>query len=289
MKRRFFNIILFLLIASSKNINSQEINPLDFFPHHVGDLWQYITYTQAGSEFTQIEVISVDTSYIDSAVTITKFNGTQEFYCKIFFKDSLVIYQNTPSGWGILYDFGAEINSYWLSDPFAQLYTKYIGETEEVVFEDTLLSREYWVGPDTLFILPYFTDNSALGIGYYYGEFEVGFTVLNGCIINGVQYGIIINVEDENNINPPEEFLLNNYPNPFNPQTTIRFYIPERSFIKLRVFDMLGNEVRMLLNEEKDIGYHEINFDGSGLPSGVYFYTLQTPKFIQTKKMVLLR
>jgi len=112
---------------------------------------------------------------------------------------------------------------------------------------------------------------------------------LNGCIINGVQYGIIINVEDENNINPPEEFLLNNYPNPFNPQTTIRFYIPERSFIKLRVFNMLGNEVRMLLNEEKDIGYHEINFDGSGLPSGVYFYTLQTPKFIQTKKMVLLR
>ncbi|MDH3269383.1 MAG: T9SS type A sorting domain-containing protein, partial [Ignavibacteria bacterium] len=129
----------------------------------------------------------------------------------------------------------------------------------------------------------------ALGIGYFYGEFEVGITVLNGCIINGIQYGIIINVEDENTINPPVDFLLNNYPNPFNPQTKIKFYIAERTFVKLKIFDLLGDEVKILVSEEKASGYHEIIFDGSNLPSGVYFYTLQTPKFFQTKKMVLLR
>lgn len=83
--------------------------------------------------------------------------------------------------------------------------------------------------------------------------------------------------------------LNQNFPNPFNPQTKIKFYLPERLFVKLKVFDMLGNEVMLLLSEEKDIGYHEITFDGSGLPSGVYFYSLQTQKFTQTKKMVLLK
>lgn len=83
--------------------------------------------------------------------------------------------------------------------------------------------------------------------------------------------------------------LIQNFPNPFNPQTKIIFYIPERSFVKLKVNDILGNEIKILVDEELDIGYHEITFDGSGLPSGVYFYTLQTPKFAQTNKMVLLK
>jgi len=118
--------------------------------------------------------------------------------------------------------------------------------------------------------------------------------ILKGAVLDGILYGdttnVIVGVDDQN---PPfglTNFELNqNFPNPFNPQTTIRFYIPERSFIKLKVFAMLGDEVRLLLNEEKGVGYHEITFDGSGLPSGVYFYTLQTPTFSQTKKMVLLR
>jgi hypothetical protein len=282
-------LTLLMIVGFPRNITSQEINPLDYFPHHVGDLWQYITYTQAGSEFTQVEVISVDTSFVDSSITITKFNGIQEFYFKIFLNDTLTIYQNTPAGWGILYALDAEVNSFWLSDPFAQFFTKYIGESESVVFIDTLLSREYWVGPDTIFILPFYTDHSALGIGSYYSEFEVGITVLNGCIINGIQYGTIINVEEQYNIDPPAEYLLNNFPSPFNPQTKIKFYVPERSFAKLKVYDILGNEIKILVDEEKDIGYHEILFDGSGLPSGIYFYTLQTPKFTQIKKMVLLK
>ena len=69
-------------------MSSQEINPLDFYPKNVGDLWQYITYYwPSGSQFTQVEVSSVDTSYIDSSITITKFNGYQETYYKIYGKE----------------------------------------------------------------------------------------------------------------------------------------------------------------------------------------------------------
>jgi hypothetical protein len=113
--------------------------------------------------------------------------------------------------------------------------------------------------------------------------------LLTGMIINGVKYGNIVNVSEMNKVLPTEFKLENNYPNPFNPQTKIRFYLPERIFVRLKIFDILGCEVNLLFNEEIEAGYHEIVFDGNGLPSGVYFYSLQTSKFIETKKMILLR
>jgi hypothetical protein len=87
--------------------------------------------------------------------------------------------------------------------------------------------------------------------------------------------------------------LLQNYPNPFNPATTIRYLIPELSLVTLRVFDVLGNEIITLVNEEQQAGSYEIIWDtesaSGGLPSGIYFYKLQTENFIETKKMILLR
>ena len=290
MKKIFFNIIIFLAIISSKIANSQEINSLDFFPHHVGDLWQYSTYTQVSSEFWEKKITSIDTSWVDSSKIITmNYRNSVDITYKIYFKDSLKVYWKTFGDWGICYRFDLPTNTWWLSDPYFPYYTLYFQEYEALVFDDSLLTREYWTEGDTIFNLSLWTEHLAVGIGFFYGEFEVGITVLNGCIINGIQYGTIISVEKENNINPPKEFLLNNYPNPFNPQTKIRFYVPERSFVKLEVFDLLGNQIESLVNEERDIGDYEIIFDGSGLPSGIYFYTLQTPNFIKTKKMVLLR
>jgi hypothetical protein len=83
--------------------------------------------------------------------------------------------------------------------------------------------------------------------------------------------------------------LFQNYPNPFNPTTTIKYSIPELSFVTLKVYDVLGSEIITLVNEEKPIGTHTIEFGASNLPSGIYFYQLQTPNFTQTKKMILLK
>lgn len=88
----------------------------------------------------------------------------------------------------------------------------------------------------------------------------------------------------------PEEFSLEqNYPNPFNPGTKISWQSPVGSHQTLKVFDLLGNEVATLVNEEKPVGSYEVEFDASKLSSGIYFYRLQAGNFIQTKKMLLLK
>ena len=82
---------------------------------------------------------------------------------------------------------------------------------------------------------------------------------------------------------------IQNYPNPFNPTTTIRYTIKERIFVTLKVFDVLGNEIESLVNEEKPAGTYELTWNAEGLPSGVYFYQLKAGDFIQSRKMVFLK
>ena len=94
----------------------------------------------------------------------------------------------------------------------------------------------------------------------------------------------------ENEFNSISEYRLNqNYPNPFNPTTTISFTIPATSNVSLKVFNILGKEVATLVNETKSAGNYSINFNASGLSSGVYFYQLTTDNFTSTKKFTLLK
>ena len=88
---------------------------------------------------------------------------------------------------------------------------------------------------------------------------------------------------------PSAYSLLQNYPNPFNPSTNVQFSIPNVQFVTLKVFDMLGKEVATLVNEKLKAGTYEATFDGSNLPSGIYFYKLETENFSDVKKMVLVK
>jgi agmatine/peptidylarginine deiminase len=98
------------------------------------------------------------------------------------------------------------------------------------------------------------------------------------------------NITIAGNVSQPEEFYLSqNYPNPFNPATKIKFQIPELQFVTLKVYDILGNEISTLINEEKPVGSYEVNFNSASLPSGIYFYKLQAGDFAETKKMVLMK
>ena len=99
---------------------------------------------------------------------------------------------------------------------------------------------------------------------------------------------LVVSVEKETD--QPREFALNqNYPNPFNPSTTFRYSIPTQSKVVIKVYDILGNEIAKLMDEEKSVGTYELTWDAASLPSGVYFYQLQAGDFIKTKKMILLR
>jgi hypothetical protein len=96
--------------------------------------------------------------------------------------------------------------------------------------------------------------------------------------------------EVEVEVSSPLEFSLEqNYPNPFNPTTTIGFGIKNKSNVKITILNAIGEEVAVVLNEEREAGFHQVEFSASNLPSGVYFYQLKAREFIQTKKMILLK
>jgi hypothetical protein len=113
---------------------------------------------------------------------------------------------------------------------------------------------------------------------------------LTGAIISGKTYGIITAVREPDNKNFPAELLLSaNFPNPFNPSTTISFSLPSRSFVTLKIFDAMGREASTLLSEEMPAGNYSRQWNASRFPSGVYFYRMQAGAYTETKRLVLLR
>jgi hypothetical protein len=90
-------------------------------------------------------------------------------------------------------------------------------------------------------------------------------------------------------IAPAVYALEQNYPNPFNPSTTINYSIGEAGIVKVAVYNLLGQEVALIVNEFKEAGLHSVNFDAAQLTSGAYFYTIETPQFKQTRKMLLAK
>ena len=99
----------------------------------------------------------------------------------------------------------------------------------------------------------------------------------------------LVAVKSQRNMSPQKFSLEQNFPNPFNPTTTISFDLPERSKVQLKIFNILGEEVKDLINEEKAAGHYEYQWNARGLASGVYFYRLKSGSFVETKKLILLR
>jgi hypothetical protein len=100
----------------------------------------------------------------------------------------------------------------------------------------------------------------------------------------------ITSVEEEQVDEMPTEFLLSqNYPNPFNPNTVIGYQLPISGDVTLKIFDILGNEIAILINDYKLAGKYEIEFNAASLPSGVYFYRIQADSFVELKKMILIK
>lgn len=88
----------------------------------------------------------------------------------------------------------------------------------------------------------------------------------------------------------PEKFTLEaNYPNPFNPETVIRYALPKATQVEIEVYNAIGRHIQTLINDYRKAGYHRVTFDGSGLTSGVYLYRIKTDGFQKTRKMLLIK
>jgi hypothetical protein len=169
----------------------------------------------------------------------------------------------------------------------------------ELIYTDTTIIKytslnEY--GTDDIYIGRYHTGNPNYSFKGGLDEIRIYNRPLSASEINDI-YNQVTQVE--NNINNlPEEFALSqNYPNPFNPSTRIKYSITQTSKVIIRIFDILGNEIETLVNEEKPTGIYEIEWNATDLPSGVYFYNIKAVDpstgsgqvFVETKKMVLLK
>jgi len=96
------------------------------------------------------------------------------------------------------------------------------------------------------------------------------------------------NVNDKNVL--PQEYLISqNYPNPFNPSTTISYALPKSEMVTIRIYNILGQMVRTLVNQNESAGTHTVSFKADDLTSGIYFYSIQAGSFNQVKKMMLLK
>ena len=266
---------------------NQEYN--EYNPLHVGDLWQYLF----NSNF-----------YVNTKVVKDSIINGRRYFKKISYWHDLVPDRSdcvswerndTLSGCSYMLDFedmdedGDTLEelpldslvlpdrtfytsykySYRLkfgSDPYPGPKNVFIYDTFWVIiWGDTVLSRlvEY----SELFHTEYIADK--FGMWLFLDELSP-YRYLTGAVINGKTYGIIVDVK-ENIFEIPSTFLLEqNYPNPFNNETTINYFLPTTSKIKLIVYDVLGNEIGTLVNEEKLAGEYHVTFDGSNLTSGIY-------------------
>jgi hypothetical protein len=118
-------------------------------------------------------------------------------------------------------------------------------------------------------------------IGYVYAGTDSG--------VFRIPVSRLTDVKDRSDEVPAAYVLCQNYPNPFNPSTTIRYALPQTSFVTLTVYNTLGQQVAELVNEQQQAGYHDVVFRGDGLASGVYFYRIQAGDFVDVKKLILLR
>jgi len=178
----------------------------------------------------------------------------------------------------------AEANVYWTTDTTLGFNSS---------------SMQFVLGDSAVGYIPVQIDSTII---YYYisATSNSGRTVTKPIVAPSGFYKFVIEnsvTSIADNSQPEVFYLSQNYPNPFNPSTRIKFTIPsviesetkQSQLITLKVYDILGNEIASLINEEKPAGSYEIEFNGNGLPSGVYFYQLKANTFIETKKMMLLK
>jgi hypothetical protein len=274
---------------------AQTLDPYKFFPSSVGNVWEYRITLTSGIERYEITSVSNDTN--NNKFVYFGVGGGGSFSYKI--DTSYQVYKY-PFGinW-LYYKLDADSGDHWTIEPgtpFSPRLEAHVkGKFPAIIFgRETIIMKiiyyHYVQWFDTVAAWGRWIEYLAYGIGNIMTwDIEGGpEAVLRGCIIDGDTIGIITSVNDINfNILPFE--LFQNYPNPFNTKTTIKYSINEPAKVKLIVYSLLGEEIKVLVNEYKPPGIHSVVFDASDLPSGIYIYSITTGTKTLSKKLILLK
>jgi hypothetical protein len=153
--------------------------------------------------------------------------------------------------------------------------------------ENTTIKQFRWVNQ----AFPYFISHQRLSkkYGLYYTNSFLGpvYDYVIGCIIGGKGYGTLLSTRDETI--PGDYYLRQNYPNPFNSSTTIEYSINDASNVIIKIFNSLGEEIKIIENAFMNTGNYKIIYQPDDLISGVYYYKIITEKFQETKKFIYLK
>lgn len=321
---KILNIVLFFVLSSLcfAQIQIQYLNDVpkefkekyfsqkrDYNPLQVGNLWQYYN-----AEYNVYSTIKVLQDSIINGQKYFKKSNFPEFNKK---PDANISWERNDTTSGVSFmldfedvnnngDFLEELPLDSLENPYWTRYKTYKYSFNHEFFwsgeKDVLVKDTSWVIIDGDTVISRYFEITQLfwgeeiveGFGILYNLSESPIRWCTGAIINGRQYGTIVSV-DENVETKPTRFLLgNNYPNPFNPSTTITYSIPKlpnQSLVKIRllVFDTLGRVITTLVNENKSSGTYSITFNAEGLASGVYYYSLISESSVITKPMLLIK
>jgi len=286
MKTTFF----FLLALFPPSSVLAQTNPLDFFPHHIGDRWDYqdintgqiysliLTRDSVGSDESH-NLFYNNNSYplyrIDTAYNVFKYPQVPDLN---FLRYKLAV--DSCEAWTL-----RPPPNYWLWAWVASV------ESASVFFQLTVVKIFRYDPGNPCSLGSLEEDRLASGFGLIYTWQEPwDIRYLRGCIIQGDTFGIITSVVEHIGDVIDSGFSLHpNYPNPFNAETNIEFTVPVAEYVSLRVFDILGREVALLYEGRLPAGIHRVRWSASRIPSGVYLLRMSTQHGTQARKMILMR
>jgi hypothetical protein len=288
-------------------ITKYSLKKHEFNPLHVGDIWQYqIEETFPYYITTRIDKDSIinGKKYFKKINRIGDLNPQNRNLISWERNDSLVDnsymldYQDVNNDGNNMDELPIDslslpIHSHYISYKYSFPGSQYLAGKKEALIYDTSWAI---VWNDTVLVKWIQYNQFLLGemiiadkFGTISSDVEFTYTNLIGAVIDGKKYGILVSVDNEQIPIQNDFILCNNYPNPFNPSTIISYYLPKTCRIKIKIYDLFGREVALLINEEQTLGNHKIKFTPNNLASGIYFYSLISNSKIITKKMLFLK
>jgi len=294
------------------NINAQVDSvkdALNYYPINIGDYWQYKmtrdpsntwnlyetwtgykevigdTVMPNNKRYFKMKVVGISTNRFE---THEAPDGLNMAYVRIDTSTAAIYqyYQSAPEGVidSLLVKKGDEIYRLAVCTDISS--KSYFGSSPVITksLRNALLSDDFDFNWDIAYglgeVKRHYDDTFVYAIGFQ--------NILTYAKINGVEYGTRSGISLSEEL-PTKALLFQNYPNPFNPTTKINYSIPKSGFVTIKVYDVLGREVSILVNENKPVGNYSVQFNAGKLVSGVYFYRMEAGTFKQTKKLSLLR
>jgi hypothetical protein len=282
-------LILYYIFLFSTAVLPQKRTVYDYYPQHVGDVWEYVTYEGASRKRDKYFISKIDTVHADTAIYVYWGNDSTPSV-KIRLDDSSTVYLYTSwSKWIPILKFNAPFKSYWNAGGSTYYYldtlmqVNYMGYNTEGLRIYTCLTEPI-DGPRSRVETCWYLK----GIGLYSSAYDFSVTVLRGCIINGVNYGYPVSIEEEKK-RPVTKNSLKNYPNPFNSETRIVYELSSASDISVRVFDVVGREVAVIEEGYKEAGSYTRYWNPRNIASGTYIIVFRSNNSFLTRKMIYLK